>query len=292
MSQQPASIDVLSPADIAHRVEAVSVQRATLPIRNLIVLGVLGGIYIGLGGALATLALTDNGLGFGLARLTAGVAFSLGLILLVMAGGELFTGNNLMFLAMASQRISARSVWRNWSVVYAANALGALLLALAVHHAGILGSGSMRATAARIAETKVELDFLPAFVRGVLCNMLVCLAVWISVSARSVEGKVIAIIFPIGAFVALGFEHCVANLYLLAVAMLSGAEVTLAGVVGNIVPVTLGNIVGGVGLASAYWIIYRSDLRLASAPPQERRDERADVQSVFQQAQQATREAA
>jgi formate/nitrite transporter len=199
---------------------------------------------------------------------------------MVMAGGELFTGNNLMVLALASQRISARSVWRNWSVVYAANAFGALLLALAVHHAGILGSGSMRATAARIAETKVELDFLPAFVRGVLCNMLVCLAVWISVSARSVEGKVIAIIFPIGAFVALGFEHCVANLYLLAVAMLSGAEVTLAGVLGNIVPVTLGNIVGGVGLAGAYWITYRSEGRLASTRPEERR-EVVDVQSVF-----------
>ena len=283
--QQAADIDALRPADIAQRIEAVSVQRAALTIRGLIVLGVLGGIYVGLGGALATLALSDTGLGFGLARLTAGVAFSLGLILLVIAGGELFTGNNLMVLALASRKISVRSVWRNWSLVYAANAAGALLLALAIHHTGILDGGGIRLTAARIAEAKVELGFLPAFLRGVLCNMLVCLAVWLSVSARSVEGKAIAIIFPIGAFVALGFEHCVANLYLIPVGMLSGANVTLAGVLGNIVPVTLGNIVGGVGLAGAYWATYRSDRRLAGPQPQERRGKATDVQSVFQRAE-------
>lgn len=282
--QQPvAATDALRPADIAQRIEAVSVERADLTTRKLIVLGVLGGIYVGLGGALATLALTDSGLGFGLARLSAGVAFSLGLILLVIAGGELFTGNNLMVLALASRKVSAHSVWRNWSLAYAANAAGALLLALAIHHAGILDSGGIRVTAARIAEAKVELGFLSAFLRGVLCNMLVCLAVWLSASARSVEGKVIAIVFPVGAFVALGFEHSVANLYLLPVGMLSGANVTLAGILGNIVPVTLGNIVGGVGLTGAYWLTYRSDCRLTGSQYQKRRGNAADVQSVFQQ---------
>jgi formate/nitrite transporter len=287
-----AATDALRPADIAQRIETLSVERAALTTRKLIVLGVLGGIYIGLGGALATLALTDNGLGFGLARLSAGVAFSLGLILLVIAGGELFTGNNLMVLAMASRKVSAHSVWRNWSLTYAANAAGALLLALAIHHAGILDGGGIRVTAARVAEAKVGLGLLPAFLRGVLCNVLVCLAVWLSMSARSVEGKVIAIILPIGAFVALGFEHCVANLYLLPIGMLSGANVTFAGIVGNIVPVTLGNIVGGVGLGTAYWLTYRSDWRLTGSQHQERNGDAADVSSFFQQIQQAARKAA
>lgn len=256
--QQPSG-DALVPADIAQRLEAANVRRAALPLRNLIVLGVLGGIYIGFGGALATLALTDSSLGFGLGRLAAGVAFSLGLILLVIAGGELFTGNNLMVVALASGKVSARCVWRNWTVAYATNAAGAILLAFTIHHTGILESGGVKATAVRIAEAKAQLGFVPAFLRGVLCNILVCLAVWLSVAARSVEGKVTAIVFPIAAFVALGFEHCIANLYLLPVGMLSGANLTLAGFLANIVPVTLGNTVGGAGFAVAYWLVYLSD---------------------------------
>jgi len=276
--QQPAaSPDALVPADIARRIEAANVKRAALPISNLIVLGVLGGIYIALGGALATLALTDNGLGFGLGRLTAGIAFSLGLIMLVIAGGELFTGNNLMVLALASGKVSPQCVWRNWSLAFVANAAGALLLAFTIHYTGVLDGGGVRATAARIAEAKAALGFGPAFLRGVLCNMLVCVAVWLSVSARSVEGKVVAIVFPIGAFVALGFEHCIANLYLLPVGMLNGANVTLGGLLGNIVPVTLGNVVGGAGLAAAYWIVYLSDGRPAGSPPLEWRRKPGDV---------------
>jgi formate/nitrite transporter len=268
LSKPVGSTDALVPSDVAQRIEAANVKRATLAVRTLIVLGLLGGMYIALGGALATLALTDNGLGFGLSRLTAGVAFSLGLILLVIGGGELFTGNNLMIVALASGKVSARDVWRNWSVTYAANAAGALLLAFTIHHTGILDGGSIRTTAARIAEAKTDLGFWPAFLRGVLCNVLVCLAVWLSVSARSVEGKVIAIAFPIAAFVALGFEHCVANLYLIPVGMLSGANVTLAGLLGNILPVTLGNVVGGAGLAGAYWLVYLGDGRAADPQPQ------------------------
>ncbi len=285
-TSQPAgaATDALQPADIAQRVEVVSVQRAALTTKSLVVLGVLGGIYIGLGGAMATLALTDNGLGFGLARLTAGVAFSLGLMLVVIAGGELFTGNNLMVLAVASRKVSARSMWRNWTLVYAANAVGALLLAFAIHHTGILDGGGIRVTAARVAEAKAELGLLPAFLRGLLCNVLVCLAVWLSAAARSVVGKVIAIIFPIAAFVALGFEHCIANLYLLPIGMLSDANVTLAGVFGNIVPVTLGNAVGGVGVGAAYWFIYGSDRPLVGLHPQEQCADPADVPSGFQRA--------
>jgi formate transporter len=258
---QQAAADALVPADIAGRLEAASVRRAELPAHSLVVLAVLGGIYIGLGGALATLALTDNSLGFGLARLVAGIAFSLGLVMLVIAGGELFTGNNLMILALASGKISLRHVFRNWTVVYLANAAGALLLAITIHQSGILDSDNIGATAVRIAEAKAQLNFGQAFVRGILCNMLVCLAVWLSVAARGVEGKVIAIVFPICAFVALGFEHCIANLYLLPVAMLNGANVSLGSFVTNIVAVTLGNTVGGACISAAYWTVY---LRRAS----------------------------
>ena len=265
-TQQP-SADALGPADIARRVEAANVCRAHLPVGVLMVLGVLGGIYIAFGGALATLALTDSALGFGPGRLAAGVAFSLGLILLVLAGGELFTGNNLMIVALASGKVSARCVCRNWTLAYAANAGGAVLLAFAIHHTGILDSGGVKTTAVRIAEAKAQLGFWPAFLRGVLCNMLVCLAVWMSAAARSVEGKVLAIVFPIGAFVALGFEHCVANLYLLPAGMLSGANVTLGAFLGNIVPVTLGNTVGGAGLAAAYWLVYLSGGSTAQTRP-------------------------
>ena len=264
---QNTLVDALAPSDVARRLEEGNVKRADLPIRSLIVLAVLGGVYIGFGGALATLVLTDSSLGFGPGRLAAGAAFSLGLIILVIAGGELFTGNNLMTLALASGRISPRAVLRNWTVSYFANAAGAMLLALAIHQSGILDSGNVKATAVRIAEAKAQLGFGQAFVRGVLCNALVCLAVWISVAARSVEGKVIAIVFPIGAFVALGFEHCIANLYLLPVGMLSGANVGLGEFIGNIVPVTLGNTVGGVGLAAAYWLVYLADGPARHAQP-------------------------
>jgi formate transporter len=255
--QQP--VDVLAHADIAARLEAVSVKRAALPLRSLLILGLLGGVYIGFGGALATLALTDSQLGFGPAKLAAGGAFSLGLILLVIAGGELFTGNNLMLAALASGKVSARSLWRNWTITYAANAAGALLLASMIHYSGVLDGGGVKATAVRIAEAKAQLGVGSAFLRGLLCNVLVCLAVWLSLAARSIEGKVLAIVFPITAFVALGFEHCVANLYLIPVGMLSGAHVTGQQFIGNILAVTLGNTVGGGALASAYWLALLRD---------------------------------
>ena len=257
----PPAIDAFTSAEVARRIEAANAQRACLPTRTLICLGVLGGIYIGLGGALATLVLTDNALGFGLGRLTAGIAFSVGLILLVVAGGELFTGNNLMVVAYASGKASLAAVLRNWGVVLAANAAGGLLLALAMHSGGVLEAGGVRATAVRIAETKAQLPWGVAVVRGILCNMLVCLAVWCATAARSVEGKVVAIAFPIAAFVALGFEHCVANLYLLPVGMLAGANVGVGGLVGNIVPVALGNTLGGVAVALAYWAVHLHGVR-------------------------------
>jgi formate transporter len=254
--QHPVSVDPFAPGDIARRLEAANVARAALPIRSLLLLGLVGGIYISFGGALATLVLTDNGLGYGLGRLVAGLSFSLGLIMLVVAGGELFTGNNLMVLALAGRKISGRAMLRNWGVVYPANAAGAVLLAFAIHYSGVLDGNGVKATAVKIAEAKAQLDVPTAFLRGVLCNMLVCLAVWLSVAARSVEGKVIAIAFPISAFVALGFEHCVANFYLLAIGMLSGAKVTVVDFLANIASVTVGNTLGGIIIAIILYVIY------------------------------------
>ncbi len=257
---QPAtSLDAFAPGEIARRLEAANVVRAGMPLRTLLLLGVLGGLYIGFGGALATLVLTDGTLGYGLGRLAAGIAFSLGLLMLVVAGGELFTGNNLMVLAFASRKISARDLLRNWGIAYGANAAGAILLALAIHASGILDGNGVKATAVRIAEAKAQLDLSSAFVRGILCNMLVCVAVWLSVAARSVEGKAIAIAFPISAFVALGFEHCIANFYLLPIGMLSGAQVSFIDLIANLVAVTLGNTLGGIAVAGAYYLVYLAD---------------------------------
>jgi formate/nitrite transporter len=255
----PVSIDAFTPGEIARRIESVSMQRARLPARSLVCLGLLGGLYIGFGGALATLVLTDNAMGFGLGRLTAGIAFSVGLIMLVVAGGELFTGNNLMVVAYASGKAPLAAVLRNWGIVLAANAAGGLALALAMHLSGVLDAGGVKATAVKIAEAKAHLGGGTAFLRGILCNMLVCLAVWSATAARSVEGKVVAIAFPISAFVALGFEHCVANLYLLPVGMLAGASVELGDFAGNIAAVALGNTVGGMAVGLAYWLVHLKD---------------------------------
>jgi len=260
--QIPAStdtIDPLKPQEVAAKLESAGVQRGLLATRSLVLLGLLGGVYIGFGGALATLALSDNAIGYGLGRLAAGVAFSVGLIMLVLAGGELFTGNSLMTLALASRKLSLQSLMRNWATTYVTNALGAVVLAFAIHQSGILDAGDVKATAIKIAEAKAHLGSSAALVRGFLCNMLVCLAVWMSVAARSLEGRVIAIIFPITTFVALGFEHCIATLYLLPIGMLSGANVSMLDLTRNLVFVSLGNVAGGCALAAAYWFAYLDD---------------------------------
>jgi formate/nitrite transporter len=207
-----------------------------------------------------TLVMTGSTLGFGPARLVGGVAFSLGLVLVIVGGAELFTGNSLIVMAWAERKIGTLALLRNWGRVYGANFAGALGGALLVAWSGTLGlgAGAVAETAMRIGQAKVALGFVEAFFRGVLCNTLVCLAVWLCFAAHGVGSKILAIVLPISAFVALGFEHSVANMYLIPVAMLAGAEgVGVAGLIGNLVPVTLGNIVGGgVFVALVYWLIY------------------------------------
>ena len=250
-------IDAYSPAEIAARVESAGTAKAKLPLDKLFTLGLLAGIFIAFGGAFYTLTVTGSTLGFGPTKLLGGAAFSLGLVLVVVAGAELFTGNTLIVMAWADGDVSLAELFRNWTVALLANAAGAVLIAILVYYSGVLDAGSVRETAVKIAEGKLGLGFIEAFIRGILCNALVCLAVWLTFAARRVSGKAIAVIFPITAFVALGFEHSIANFYLIPVGMLAGAEGTLGDVAGNLVPVTLGNIVGGAGgVAAVYWIIY------------------------------------
>lgn len=252
--------DAYAPAKIAALVEGAGVRKANLTVVQTLALGVLAGAFISFGAMFYTVVMTDHGLGFGPARLLGGVAFSLGLILVVVGGAELFTGNNLIVMAWADKKVGSSALLRNWIIVYIGNFVGAIATAYIAYRAGVLdlGEGAAGKTAAAIASGKVDIPFTEAFLRGLLCNALVCLAVWLSFAAHHVSGKILAIIFPISAFVALGFEHCIANMYFIPLALFAGINgITVGGLINNLIPVTLGNIVGGsVFVALVYWLIY------------------------------------
>lgn len=272
------SVDALVPADVARKAETVGVAKATAPVVQLFVLGILAGSFIALGALFATTISAGGELGFGLSRLLGGLVFSLGLILVVLAGAELFTGNNLIVMAVASGRVSMAQLLRNWGIVYIGNFAGALGTAgiVMASEQYLQGDGAVGARMLAIGAAKTQLDFLPALASGILCNVLVCLAVWLCMCARSATDKVLVIIFPISAFVAAGFEHCVANMYFVPKALLVKAWaadefwVSIAAnkadfdhltwsrfLSRNLLPVTLGNIIGGsllVGLV--YWFVY------------------------------------
>ena len=252
--------DAYAPPLIAARVENSGVGKANLGFLQTFVLAVLAGAFISFGAMFYTVVVTESGLGFGPQRLLGGIAFSLGLILVVVGGAELFTGNNLIVMAWASGKVKGRLLMRNWAIVFVGNFVGAFASALITYEAGVMwmGDGAVATTAINIAVAKVQIPFVEAFLRGILCNALVCLAIWLCFAAHTVSGKILAIIFPISAFVTLGFEHSIANLYFIPMGYLLGApEVTLASTIGNLVPVTLGNIVGGGGcVALIYWAVY------------------------------------
>jgi len=257
---EPHALDVVPPARIAFLVEEVGIKKAGMELVPMLTLGVLAGAFVAFGGMFYTSTITGSELGFGPTRLLGGLAFSLGLILVVVGGAELFTGNNLIVMAWAAGRISTSADLRNGAIVYVGNLIGAVGAAAMVQLSGVLslGDGSVAETAKSIAAAKVALGPIEAFMRGVLCNTLVCLAVWMCFAAHTVAGKVQAIVLPIMAFVALGFEHSVANMYLIPIgAMQSGSTVGLPGLVSNLIPVTLGNMVGGSALvALVYWLVY------------------------------------
>ena len=231
----------------------------------------LGGKYnigIGLGSLFYVIVASDPSLGFAAARVLGGAVFSLGLLLVVVAGAELFTGNNLLAMAWAQRRITTREVLSNWLVVCVANGTGAAGLAVIVFLSGHveMNDGAIGAAYLKIAATKGSLPFWQAFFRGVLCNVLVCMAVWMTLAGRSVTDKVLAVVFPISAFVAAGFEHSVANMYFFPLAMMlqasAGAAVDFSWLWRNLVPVIAGNLVGGsVLVALVYYVIYRRPAR-------------------------------
>ncbi len=274
-----ARLDALLPAEMASKAADIGVRKAGLDALPMFVLAVLAGAFIALGAAFATTVAAGAAgiLPYGITRLVAGVAFSLGLILVIVGGAELFTGNNLLAMAWASGRVDTRAVVRNWAIVYAGNLVGAVGTAVLVVTAGqyAFGGGAVGEVALGTATTKVGYGPLQAFVLGILCNGLVCLAVWLTYSARTTTDRILAIVPPIAAFVAMGFEHSVANMYFIPVGMLirefapasfwasidavpaDYAVLDWAGLVGNLVPVTLGNIVGGTILVGAvYSLVY------------------------------------
>ena len=264
----PGSVaDAYPPPEIAARVCQLGLAKVNTAVPTMLALAVLAGAFISLGALFYTVTITVGKEGptlpFGLLRLVGGMTFSLGLILVVVGGAELFTGNNLIAMAWATGCVQTRQVVRNWLWVYLGNVLGAVGTAVLVLLAGIhtLGDGAVGETMVRIARSKIALDPLAAFARGVLCNVLVCLAVWLCMGARTVADKILAILFPISAFVACGFEHSVANMFFLplGLALAAGgpASFSIADALSNLALVTLGNIIGGTVLvALVYWFIY------------------------------------
>ena len=259
-------LDAYAPAQIAMRVREVGVTKAEMPVLTMFALAVLAGAFIALGALFYTVTMTTRNevaVPFGLLRLAGGVTFSLGLVLVVVGGAELFTGNNLIAMAWASGRVTTQQIMRNWGWVYLGNRVGAVGTAALVWLAGIhsMGDGAVGETMVQIARSKIALDPVSAVARGILCNVLVCLAVWLCMGARSVTDKILAIVFPITGFVACGFEHSVANMYFLpiGIALAAGTSAPLSAVdaISNLALVTIGNIFGGTVLvALVYWMVY------------------------------------
>lgn len=285
-------IDALLPAEMAKRAEYVGVRKAETPFITMLALSILAGAFIALGAIFATTILSGGmtlkdaegalafttALPYGINRLLGGLVFCLGLILVVVGGAELFTGNNLIVMAWASGKVTTSALMRNWAIVYLGNFIGALGTAVLVFLSKewLFGSSAVGLTALNIAKSKVELGFLQAIVLGILCNALVCMAVWMTYSARSTMDKIAAIIFPITAFVAAGFEHSIANMYFIPIALFiknyageafwtsigktpaDYASITWGSFfINNLIPVTIGNIIGGAVLVAAvYWMVF------------------------------------
>lgn len=276
---QVIDIDAYAPPQIASRIDKVAMVKAKLSFAQTFLLGILAGVYIAIGAQFATFVTSDSGLHFGLTSLIAGIVFSLGLMLVVVGGAELFTGNCLIIMGYTSKRITTREMLNNWVISFIGNFIGSLTMVcwMSQTHQWEFFHNMVGAKALLIANTKVNLSFTTALSRGVLCNAMVCLAVWLCFSGRSVADKILSIIFPIGGFVASGFEHCVANMYFIpmgvvlkkhpevvaAAEKMAGKTLDLSHLtwrgffVNNLFPVTLGNIVGGVILVGVmFWFVY------------------------------------
>ncbi len=284
-------IDALLPQEMASRAEYLGVRKAEMPFLKTFMLAILAGAFIAMGAIFATTvsagaqsvtspdgtAVYTVGLPYGVVRLLSGIVFSLGLILVLVGGAELFTGNNLIVMAWASGKVALRQLLRNWVIVYAGNFVGALSTAVLMFltRQYTFGSNAVGVAALKTAVTKVDYTFIQAIALGILCNALVCMAVWLTYSARSTMDKILALVFPITAFVAAGFEHSIANMYFIPFGLFikdfDPAFVDAVGkqvphlvdltwssfLINNLLPVTIGNIIGGTVLVAAfYWMIY------------------------------------
>ncbi len=285
---EPTSgFDELLPGEMASKAQSIGIKKAHLDFLSTFALAVLAGAFISLGCIFFTVSQTGvSSMPWGVSRVIGGFTFSLGLILVIVGGAELFTGNNLIIMAWASRQLSTLRVLRNWGIVYIGNFFGAVATAgfvfLGQHYN--MDKGALGLTSLNIALGKVNLGFFQAIILGILCNAMVCMAVWLTYSARTVLGRVTAIIFPIAGFVAAGFEHCVANMYFIPYAILvkSGAPASFWSNIGttaesfkalnwgsfflkNLIPVTIGNMIGGVFfVALIYWVIYLKGTNKAS----------------------------
>lgn len=264
-SQPVISIDSLAPAAIERKAESIGVTKNVLTLSRLIPLALAAGFFIGLGGLYFTLFMADSSLSFAVQRFAGALMFSLGLALVIICGAELFTGNSLMIGALASRKIPVGGMLRNWIWVWIFNLVGAVILVTLVYLSDTPKLGQMGATMMKIAAGKVSLGWGTLFFKGILCNVLVCLAVWMGFAAHSVADKILAVLLPVSAFVALGFEHCVANMYFLPMGYLLASSgfpapagfdpsvITIPGIFYNLSAVTLGNLVGGFMVALVYW---------------------------------------
>ena len=291
-SPQRVTFDAILPATMALRAEESGVRRASTDGLTLLVLSILAGAFISFGAVFATTVSAGSvvvtgargaagfaaALPYGIVRLLAGLVFSVGLILVVVGGAELFTGNNLIVMAWASGKVKTRDLLFNWAVAFVGNFVGAFATAVLMFFTTqyTFGGGSVGLVALTTAEAKTSLAFIPAIMLGIMCNALVCLAVWMCYSARTTIDRVVTIIPPIAAFVAAGFEHCIANIYFIPIGLFikAGAPASFwlsigkttddfpaltwtNFLVGNLLPVTLGNVIGGsVMVAAVYWFVY------------------------------------
>ncbi|MBK7128646.1 MAG: formate/nitrite transporter family protein [Crocinitomicaceae bacterium] len=253
--------DAYAPAEIAQRVEKLGIAKTNYPSLTVFILAVLAGAFISMGALFYLFVVSDPTLGFGVTRLLGGLAFSLGLILVIIAGAELFTGNNLIAMAWVSGKISAAAVLKNWLLVYAGNVVGCLISVwlVVMTDLGTMNDGAIAETSLAIASAKCSMSFLAAFARAVLCNALVCIAVWLAMGGHSVTDKILAIIFPVTAFVTIGLEHSIANWFFLPLGYLyqSSGSIQFESMSMNFLATTLGNIIGGTFLVSSvYWLAY------------------------------------
>lgn len=280
LNEKSQTIDALLPVEMAIRAEEIGVKKATMNFAGLFALAVLAGAFIAFGAVFSTTVATSVGeaLPFGVMRLLSGLVFSLGLILVVVGGAELFTGNNLIVIAWANGKVKTSQIMRNWLIVYLGNFVGAIGIVILIYLSGhfLFAGGKIGETALLIANAKSNLNFGQAIALGILCNVLVCLAIWLSFSGRSTTDKMLAVVPPITAFVACGFEHSVANMYFIPAGLLikNGVDESFWTGIGktaadypalnlenfflnNLIPVTIGNIIGGAFLVGiVYWFVY------------------------------------